>query len=104
MKVFLTKHKKIIINILLLSYPLWGAFLVIALTRFFELLTNSNIDMFFIVLGALASPISIVPILSAKSIPLIPKIILTLFYIFIMLWVVVFVGWMSICIFYPRCY
>ncbi|GAA5103098.1 hypothetical protein [Wohlfahrtiimonas larvae] len=102
MKAFLTKHKKIIINILLLSYPIWGAFLVIALTRFFELLTN--IDVFFVVLGAIASPISIVPILSAKSIPLIPKIILTLFYIFIMLWVVVFVGWMSICIFYPRCY
>lgn len=102
MKNFWLQYKKIILNIVLLSYPLWGAFLVIALTRFFEPLTN--IDSFFIVLGAIASPISIVPILSAKSIPLIPKIILTLFYIFIMLWVVVFVGWMSICIFYPRCY
>lgn len=88
-------NTKIIRNILYLTYPIWGTFLFVLLSRF----TSDGI----IVLGMITLIFSIIPITELKT-SIFSKILLIFVYIIVTIIIIFFWGWMSMCIVYPRCH
>jgi len=85
-------------NIALLSFPLWGT----VLTVWLSCITKTG--DFFIFLGMLAGVASGSAIFLSPTLSVFEKIILSLVYYFIGLFVVFFLGWVSICWFCPSCH
>lgn len=84
-------------NIALLTFPIWGTILTIALSC----LTNQE---FFFWLGVIVGVFSGAPILFGTNTSIIGKIILCFGYYLVSLFVVFILGWVSICWFCPSCH